>query len=41
MKKKQYRGRVVPYVMADNESDARVAAPRARFELYSPVQEEN
>lgn len=34
MNKKLYRVRVVLFVMAENESDARVAATRARFDIF-------
>jgi hypothetical protein len=34
MSKKLYRVRVVLFVMAENESDARVAATRARFDIF-------
>lgn len=34
MEKKLYRVRVVLYVMAENESDACVAATQARFDIF-------
>jgi|GEM_PF-1551840 hypothetical protein len=34
MEKKLYRVKVVLFVMAENESDARVAATRARFDIF-------
>ncbi len=34
MEKKLYRVRVVLFVMAENESDARVAATQARFDIF-------
>jgi hypothetical protein len=34
MEKKLYRVRVVLYVMAENQSDACVAATRARFDIF-------
>jgi len=34
MEKKLYRVRVVLFVMAENESDARVAATRSRFDIF-------
>ena len=37
MEKKLYRVKVVLFVMAENESDARVAATRARFDIFECV----
>ncbi len=34
MEKKLYRVKVVLYVMAENESDARVAATNAKFDIF-------
>ncbi len=34
MEKKLYRVKVVLFVMAENESDARVAATQARFDIF-------
>ena len=34
MEKKLYRVKVVLYVMAENESEACVAATRARFDIF-------
>jgi hypothetical protein len=34
MQKKLYRVKVVMYVMAENESEARVAATNARFDIF-------
>jgi hypothetical protein len=34
MQKKLYRVKVVLYVMAENESEARVAATNARFDIF-------
>lgn len=34
MEKKLYRVKVIVYVMAENESEARVAATNARFDIF-------